>query len=53
MIIDKSLEQLTQEEIQRQALEAAAKKLEEQTFKGEGYRKALKAAARVVRSLKP
>lgn len=52
-IIAKPPEQLAHEDVVRGVLEAAARKIEEQTYESEAYQKALKTAARVVRSLKP
>ena len=37
----------------REALESAARKIEGQQYESETYQKALKAAARLIRSLKP
>lgn len=45
--------ELEREELVRQVLEAAAKKLEAQTFGSETYQKAFKTAARIVRGEKP
>jgi phage gp36-like protein len=50
---DKTPEQLAMEEVRRTALETAAQKIEQQGYLSETYQKALKTAARIVRSLKP
>jgi hypothetical protein len=52
MLIDKSPHQLSKEDIARQALEAAARALEEYNC-GKVYRKAMDKAAEVIRRLKP
>lgn len=50
---DKGLSQLQREEAMRFALELAACRIESQAYESEAYQKALKAAARIVRSMKP
>lgn len=52
MTIDKTLDQIAREEVERIALEAAAKKIEGEHV-GRIYAFAFKRAARIVRSLKP
>ena len=52
-LIEKSPETLAREDLVRSVLERAACKIEEQTYESEAYQKALKTAAKVVRSLKP
>lgn len=49
----KTAEDLVQESIERQVLENAARALESQWYESEAYRKAFKAAAKLVRGLKP
>lgn len=50
---NKTPEDLAREDAERCALEYAAKQLEGQTYLSEAYQKAMKTAARIVRSLKP
>lgn len=50
--ITKTAEQLAREDVQRQTMEAVARKLEAQTYQSEAYRKAMKTAAGIVRSMK-
>lgn len=52
MTFEKSADQLRKEDIERRALEAAAKALEQRAG-NEVYQRAWKAAARVIRSLMP
>ena len=49
----KTIAQLERDDVVRGVLEQAAKAIESQTYESEAYQKALKTAARVVRSLKP
>lgn len=49
----KGIDQLQREEAVRFALEAAAVRIESQVYESEAYQKALKAAARIVRDMKP
>jgi hypothetical protein len=51
-VVEKTAEQLAKEDIQRQTLEAAALKLE-QYATNRVYRSAFRAAAQLIRSLKP
>lgn len=50
---NKTPAELARDELVRNVLEAAAKKLEGQTFGSEAYQKAFKTAARLVREEKP
>jgi hypothetical protein len=52
IIFEKTAEQLRKEDIERQALEAAAKHIESQTYLSDAYQKAQKAFARAIRNLK-
>lgn len=51
--VNKTADELARDELVRQVLEAAARKLEGQSFGSESYQKAFKAAARIVRGQKP
>jgi hypothetical protein len=51
--INKTPAELERDELVRQVLEGAARKLENQSFASEAYQKAFKTAARAVREMKP
>lgn len=48
----KTPEQLQREDLERQTLESAAKRLESQGYQSEAYRKAMKTAAGIIRGMK-
>jgi len=52
MLVEKTHEQLAREEVQRQALEDAARKVEALSG-NQTYRQAFRVAARAVRAMKP
>lgn len=50
--VNKTPDELAREELVRKVLEAAARRLEGQTFGSEAYQKAFKKAASIVREMK-
>ncbi len=48
MTIEKTIAELERDDLVRQVLEAAAKKIEDQDYESDAYQKVLKTAARVV-----